>query len=89
MGNDPSELSDDSDHSDSTYRQDESEDMDTTVQDTDEDNSSSDKIIRDEHIVTNIEIVITLDDTIPMMIIGETEDCMCQRDYYSPPTLWI
>jgi len=71
------------------YRQDESEDMDTTVQDTDEDNSSSDKIIRDEHIVTNIEIVITLDDTIPMMIIGETEDVCVRETITVPPTLWI
>src|SRR5882762_3436727 len=42
MGNDPSEPSDDSDHSDSTYRQDESESTNTTTQDTDEEDSSSD-----------------------------------------------
>ena len=42
MGNDPSELSDDSDHSDSTYRQDESEGTETTTQDTDEEEPSSD-----------------------------------------------
>jgi len=42
MGTDPSEVSDDSDHSDSTYRQDESEGTKTTTQDTDEEESSSD-----------------------------------------------
>ena len=42
MENDPSELSDDSDHSDSTYRRDESEGTKTTTQDTDEEESSFD-----------------------------------------------
>ena len=42
MGNDPSELSDDLDHSDSTYRRDESEGTKTTTQDTDEEESSDD-----------------------------------------------
>jgi hypothetical protein len=42
MGTDPSEASDDSDHSDSTYRGDESEGTKTTTQDTDEEESSSD-----------------------------------------------
>jgi hypothetical protein len=41
MGDDPSELSGDLSSTDSTYRQEESEDMDTTTRDTDEDNSSS------------------------------------------------
>jgi len=42
MGNDPSELSDDSDHLDSTYRRDRSEGTKITTQDTDEEESSSD-----------------------------------------------
>jgi hypothetical protein len=46
------------------------------------------RIIGGEHIVTDVEIVITLNDAMPMMIIGENEDIHLRGTMIVPPTLW-
>jgi len=46
-------------------------------------------VVRDEHIVTNVERVTTPDDTIPMMTIGENDDVHVVGTMIVPPTLQI
>src|SRR5882762_8616037 len=46
-------------------------------------------VVRDEHIVTDVERATTPEDTIPMMIIGESGDVRIVGAMIVPPTCQI